>query len=146
MSIDVQVKQVRNSTPLPAYATAGAAGMDLRAALDNELVLAPGERALVPTGIALQIPNGYVGLVFARSGLASRHGIALANGVGVIDADYRGEVLCALQNNSSAPYTVTPGDRVAQLAFIPVAHARLVPVADLTDTARGEGGFGSTGE
>ncbi len=147
MEITVKVKQLRprSAPPLPAYATAGAAGLDLCADLSEPVTLAPGGRALLPTGLAVQIPPGYVGLVFARSGLASRHGICLANGVGVIDADYRGEVLCAMQNTGSAPYTVAPGDRIAQLAFLPVAQARLALVDELEETMRGAGGFGSTG-
>lgn len=147
MKINVQVKKLNNSTAtdLPVYATSGSAGLDLQADLAEALTIKPGQRTQVGTGLAIEIPTGYVGLVFARSGLASRHGVGLANGVGVIDSDYRGELRCALHNTSDEPYTIQPGDRIAQLVFIPVVQANLQLVAELTDTARGSGGFGSTG-
>lgn len=132
--------------PLPRYETPGAAAMDLRACVDEPVTLPPGGRALIPTGIAVALPsNGCVGLVFARSGLGVRHGIALANGVGVIDSDYRGEIQVGLVNQSDRPYTVCPGDRIAQFAVLPVLRAALTVTEDLDETARGEGGFGSTG-
>lgn len=144
--IDVKVRRLRDDAVLPYYATSGAAGLDLVACLDNKLVLQPSERSLVPTGIAISLPDrNWVALVFARSGLATRSGVALANGVGVIDADYRGEIMCALMNLGDSPVTIEPGDRIAQIAFMPVAVGRLIEVAQLDATERGQGGFGSTG-
>ena len=132
--------------PFPYYASAGAAAMDLHACIDEAVTLAPGGRAFLPTGIAIALPSpAYVALVFARSGLGIKHGIALSNGVGVIDSDYRGEIRVGLTNLSDAPYTVMPGDRVAQLAVVPVVQAALERVEELDDTGRGSGGFGSTG-
>jgi dUTP pyrophosphatase len=133
---------------LPSYASDGAAGLDLHAALDRELTLAPGERAAVPTGIAVAIPSGYEGQVRARSGLARKHGIALVNAPGTIDADYRGEVQVLLINLGQEPHTLQPRDRIAQLVIAPVIRVRLETVDDARDlgaTPRGEGGFGSTG-
>lgn len=132
--------------PLPGYQSAGAAGLDLVACLPEPLTLVPGARALVPTGIAIQLPSAaWVGLVFARSGLAARHGIHMANGVGVIDADYRGEILCPLVNGGDAAFVVQPGDRIAQLVFVPIGRAQIEWVEALDETERGMGGFGSTG-
>lgn len=132
--------------PLPAYATAGSAAMDIRACLTAPVSLAPGERALIPAGFALELPAGYAAFLFARSGLSVREGICLANGVGVIDSDYRGELQVALCNLSDRPYTVEPGERIAQLAVLAVEQASLALVGSLSDTARGSGGFGSTGK
>ena len=133
--------------PLPAYATAGSAGMDLRACIDEEIVLQPGGRAMVPTGLAIQLPGpGYVALVFARSGLAVKHGLTLSNGVGVIDSDDRGEVKVGLVNLGDAAYTLQPGERIAQMAIVPVEQAHIQVVPELDDTDRGAGGFGSTGK
>ncbi len=129
----------------PAYASDGAAGADLRAALEEPLVVAPGERTLVPTGLVLEIPRGFEGQVRARSGLALKSGLALANGVGTIDADYRGEVGVLVVNLGKEAVTLTRGDRIAQLVIAPVARAIFEEAADLVDTARGAGGFGSTG-
>ena len=132
--------------PLPDYATAGAAGADVRADLrGGEMTLAPGEVALVPTGLRLQIPEGWEVQLRARSGLALRHGIGLANGVGTIDADYRGPLGVILVNLGGAAFTVAHGDRIAQAVLAPVWRARFREVAALDDTARGSGGFGSTG-
>ncbi len=128
---------------LPRYETAGAAGLDLRA--DEPFALAPGERRLVPTGLALEIPPGYEGQVRPRSGLAVRHGIALVNAPGTIDSDYRGEVQVILVNLGQAPVSFARGDRIAQLVIAPVTRAALEVVEDLTATDRGAGGFGSTG-
>ncbi|HTR05031.1 MAG TPA: dUTP diphosphatase [Thermoanaerobaculia bacterium] len=128
---------------LPAYATAGAAGCDLRAA--EPVTLAPGARALVPTGIAVAIPPGYEGQVRMRSGLAIRHGLTLLNGPGTIDSDYRGEIRVILANLGAEPVTVSRGDRIAQLVLAPVARARLEAVDALPATERHDGGFGSTG-
>lgn len=138
--------KIGREIPYPSYATAGAAAMDLRACLDEPVTIGPGERASLPTGVAIQLPSAdYVALVFARSGLGIRHGIALSNGVGVIDSDYRGEIQVGLLNSGGEPYTVQPGDRVAQLAILPVLRAELEPVEELEGTDRGAGGLGSTG-
>lgn len=132
--------------PAPEYATAGAAGIDLAASLHKSLVIAPGERVMIPTGLAVDIPGrDIVGLVFPRSGLASKHGIALANAVGVIDSDYKGEIICPVQNNGRRPYEIRPGDRIAQLVFIPVIQAQIQFTGELTQSDRGNKGFGSTG-
>ena len=130
---------------LPAYATAGSAGCDLRAAVAESLTMLPGGRALVPTGIAIAIPVGYEGQVRMRSGLAIRHGLTLLNGPGTIDSDYRGEIHLVLANLGSEPATISRGDRVAQLVIAPVARAAFDPVDTLPETTRNEGGFGSTG-
>ncbi len=131
--------------PLPAYATEDAAGMDLVAALDGDLALAPGERVLVPTGIALALPAGYEGQIRPRSGLALKHGVTVANSPGTIDADYRGEIQVILHNTGPAPFPITRGMRIAQLVVAPVARAAWVEVAELPESGRGTGGFGSTG-
>lgn len=131
--------------PLPAYETAGAAGLDLRAAITETLVLAPGERALVPTGLAMQLPEGFEGQVRPRSGLAVRHGVTVLNAPGTVDSDYRGEIKVPLINHGSEPFSIARGDRIAQLVIAPVTHAELTEVAALDPTGRGVGGFGSTG-
>jgi len=132
--------------PLPAYETAGAAGLDLRAALPGgPLELAPGGRFLVPTGLVLALPQGCEGQVRPRSGLALRHGVTVLNAPGTIDADYRGEVQVLLVNFGESPFAIRHGDRIAQLVVASVAQARLIEVAALDETARGAGGFGSTG-
>ncbi len=133
--------------PLPAYESEGAAGMDLRAALaqGETLVLAPGATALVPTGLGLQIPPGFEGQVRPRSGLAAKHGVTVLNAPGTIDSDYRGEVRIILISHGPKPFAIRRGDRVAQLVIAPVTRAVLAEAAALDDTARGEGGFGSTG-
>jgi dUTP pyrophosphatase len=130
----------------PAYASADAAGADLRAAISAPLVLAPGARALVPTGLTMEIPRGFEGQVRARSGLALKKGLALANGVGTIDADYRGEVGVLLVNLGAEPVTLRRGDRIAQLVVAPVARATFEDSGALADSRRGVGGFGSTGK
>ena len=130
---------------LPAYQTPGAAGMDLRAALDAPLVLQPGQRAAVPTGLRMAIPTGWEGQVRPRSGLAFRHGLTVSNAPGTIDADYRGEVKVLLINLGTEPVELSRGMRVAQLVLARAPQARVVEVADLDDTERGAGGFGSTG-
>ena len=139
------VKRLSESAILPAYMTEGAGAMDVCACLGEDVTLRPGERALIPTGFAIAAPAGTVALLFARSGLAFKSGIALANSVGVIDSDYRGEVKVALVNHGSEPFVVTHGMRIAQLALMPVLMMPPVEVEDLSDTARGKGGFGSTG-
>ena len=145
--MELKLKLLSPKAVMPAYATAGSAGLDLTACLDAPLTVAPGQRVKVPTGLAIALPSaGYVALVFARSGLATKHGLCLSNGVGVIDSDYRGEVVVGLVNLDSEAYTIEPGERVAQLAVLPVTQAALTPVDALDDTARGAGGFGSTGK
>lgn len=133
--------------PLPAYATAGSAGMDLRAAIDAPLTLAPGETALLPSGISLYIADpGLCALIVPRSGLGHKHGIVMGNGTGVIDADYQGPLLISLWNRGSEPHTISPGDRVAQLLLVPVVQATLQVVDEFVGySTRGEGGFGHTG-
>ncbi|MGQ3071877.1 MAG: dUTP diphosphatase [Ferrovibrionaceae bacterium] len=131
--------------PLPAYATAGAAGLDVVAAVAEPVTLAPGERRLIPTGLAIALPAGYEAQVRPRSGLALKHGIALVNSPGTIDEDYRGEVGIILINLGSDSFTINRGDRIAQIVVAPVTRALLAEVDDLPDTARGAGGFGSTG-
>jgi dUTP pyrophosphatase len=134
------------SVPLPERATAQAAGYDLRADLSEDLVLPPGGRAAVPTGLALEIPEGYEGQVRPRSGLAIRHGLTVANAPGTIDADYRGEVKVLLVNLGSEPVTIRPGDRIAQLVVHRLPAVELVEADSLRETRRGSGGFGHTGE
>ena len=139
--------KIGTDIPFPFYASAGAAGMDLCACTDEPVTIAPRQIAALPTGIAIALPSAdYVALVFARSGLGVKHGVALVNGVGVIDSDYRGEIRVGLVNQSDVPYTIQPGDRVAQLAVMPVVQARLERVETLDETERGAGGFGSTGK
>jgi dUTP pyrophosphatase len=130
---------------MPAYASAGAAGLDLHAALEGSRTLRPGERAAIPTGVAIALPPGYEGQVRARSGLASKFGIALVNAPGTIDEDYRGEVHVLLINLGQEPYTIQPKDRIAQLVVAPVTRVSLQNVVELSQTERGAGGFGSTG-
>jgi dUTP pyrophosphatase len=134
--------------PLPAYQTEGAAGLDLIAALDvrSPLTLASGARALVPTGLIIELPPGYEAQVRPRSGLALNYGVTVLNSPGTIDCDYRGEVRVVLANLGQAPFEIRRGERIAQLVVSPVTHAELIEVAHITDTARGAGGFGSTGK
>jgi len=140
-------EKIGREIPLPAYATDGAAGMDLRACIDAPLTIRPGERVKVPTGFAIALPGPeWAAFLFARSGLGIKSGITLPNCVGVIDSDYRGEVVAALVNLSDTEYTVQPGDRVAQLVIMPVVQAQIRMVEELDDTGRGSGGFGSTGK
>lgn len=141
---DVLITRLDPDLPLPAYEHPGDAGMDLRSRID--VTLAPGERQLVPTGMAIALPAGYVALVCARSGLALRHGIGLVNAPGVIDAGYRGEIGVILVNHdATTPVTLKRGDRIAQLVIERVERARLVEVSELPGSHRGDGGFGSTG-
>ena len=135
----VKYKKLDARAVVPQYATPGAAAADLCAVLDTPLTLAPMQRALVPTGLA-------IALVYARSGLSIKYGLCMANGVGVIDSDYRGELRVPMVNLSNEPYTIQPGERVAQLCIAPVWQAAFAPADELTDTARGAGGFGSTGK
>jgi dUTP pyrophosphatase len=136
--------RLRPNATLPSRAHAGDAGLDLHAA--EAATIGPGERATVATGIAVEIPDGFAGLVLPRSGLAARHGIALVNAPGLIDSGYRGEIRVLLLNTDrSEPFDVAPGDRIAQLVVTPVTEAETVEVAELTASVRGEGGFGSSG-
>lgn len=141
----VRVKKLNPAATLPAYGTPGAAGADLYACLPEPVVIAPGETFWVPTGLSLEIPSGYAGLVFARSSMGAKRGLAPANKVGVIDSDYRGEVRVVLLNHSRQNQTVSPGERVAQLLITPVLAPAFVLADELEQTQRGSGGFGSTG-
>jgi dUTP diphosphatase len=145
----VRVRVVRlahaHDLPLPAYASAGSAGLDLRAAIGDPAELPPGGRAMVPTGLVLELPPGYEGQVRPRSGLAHRHGVTMANSPGTIDSDFRGEVQVLLVNLGSEPFTLRRGERIAQLVVAPVARVEWEEASDLSPTARGAGGFGSTG-
>ncbi len=146
MPVTVKIRRVAERGPpldLPRYETPGAAGMDLRA--DEAATLAPGERRLVPTGLAVEIPPGFEGQVRPRSGLALRHGVGMVNAPGTIDSDYRGEVGVLLVNHGQAPVAFARGDRIAQLVIAPVARAEIVLADALSDSGRGGGGFGSTG-
>ncbi|MEM6711652.1 MAG: dUTP diphosphatase [Pseudomonadota bacterium] len=134
-----------HSLDLPAYETLDAAGADLRAAIDADIVLEPGARTLVPTGLSMAIPRGFEGQVRPRSGLAAKHGVTVANAPGTIDADYRGEVKVILINLGGEPFTIRRGERIAQLIIAPVIQAGFVEVTELPASDRGDGGFGSTG-
>ena len=143
----VRFKKILPGAKVPVYSSEFAAGADLCACVEESVTVKSGESVMLPTGIAVALPSsGYVALVFARSGLGVRHGIALSNGVGVIDSDYRGELRVPMVNLSNEPYTIQPGERVAQLCIAPVWQAAFAPADELTDTARGAGGFGSTGK
>ena len=143
--LEIEVLPHGAGLDLPAYATEGSAGLDLRAALDEPRVLAPGERLLVPTGLKVGIPDGFEGQVRARSGLALRHGLGLPNAPGTIDSDYRGELGVILANWGAEPFTIERGMRIAQLVIAPVVQARVERVEKLAETSRQEGGFGHTG-
>ena len=141
----INVKKLRPDARLPVYGTEFSAGADLCACLDAPVTLQPGETKLISIGIAMEIPAGYAGLVFARSGLASKRHLAPANKVGVIDPDYRGEFFVPLHNHGPVPQTVEPGERIAQMVLTPFLTAQFVEAETLSDTVRGAGGFGSTG-
>ncbi len=145
MSMPVPIRRLDERAKLPTYGSAAAAGADLYALLDAPLAIAVGETVLVRTGVAVALPEGTVGLICARSGLATKRGLAPANKVGVIDADYRGELMVALHNHGTAPATVEPFERIAQLVIVPYITAEFAECESLDDTARGAGGFGSTG-
>ncbi|MCI5841059.1 MAG: dUTP diphosphatase [Clostridium sp.] len=147
MSEIFKVRRLRESAKLPFRATEGSAGMDLYACIDSPVTLGAGEKAVIPTGIAIELPSaGLAAFVFARSGLAIKHGIGLLNGVGVIDSDYRGEICVGVINQLAEPYTIAPDERIAQLVIMPVSLINPVEAQSLDDTARGDGGFGSTGK
>jgi len=146
MKLDVKILDARLHESPPAYATNGSAGLDLRACIDSPAVLAAGATALIPSGIAIHLADaGYCALVLPRSGLGHRHGIVLGNLVGLIDSDYQGQIMVSLWNRSGSTYTIEPLERIAQLVVIPVARAQLNVVDAFLESARGAGGFGSTG-
>lgn len=144
--MELNVKKLRENAVLPERKTAGSAGYDLSVCIAGELTLEPGEIAILPTGLAAEIPEGCAGMIFTRSGLGVKHGIAVANGVGVIDSDYRGEIHVGLRNNGKKPYVIHTGDRVAQLIIMPVCLPEVREVGDLSHTQRDTDGFGSTGK
>ena len=145
MKFEMNIKKLNENAIVPTYGSSFAAGADLYACEGGEIVIEAGQTRLVHTGIAMEIPEGMVGLVYARSGLASKRGLAPANKVGVIDSDYRGEIMVALYNQSQTAQTVDAGERVAQISFMPYYAADFVVCDELEQTVRGEGGFGSTG-
>ena len=141
----IRVKKLRSEATIPTYGSAAAAGADLYACLEEEVTIPAGKTVFIPTGLAMEIPSGCAGLIYARSSMGTKRGLAPANKVGVIDSDYRGEVMVALHNHSQDDQTVQPGERVAQLVITPVFTPGFEETDDLTDTVRGIGGFGSTG-
>ncbi|MBQ7460229.1 MAG: dUTP diphosphatase [Oscillospiraceae bacterium] len=144
--MEIKIKKLSEHAITPRRSSSSAAGADLYALLSEPLEIAPGDTAFIPTGISAEIPEGYAGFVFARSGLASKVGLAPANKVGVVDSDYRGEIIVALHNHSDSSATVRSGDRVAQLVVMPVVTADYIEADELSGTERGAGGFGSTGK
>ena len=145
MKTKVEIKKLDERAIIPTYGTEFSAGADLYALLDEPAIIAPGETKLIHTGIAMAIPECLVGLIFARSGMATKRGLAPANKVGVIDSDYRGEIMVALHNHGDMAQTVENGERIAQIVFTPYVAADFEVAEELDDTVRGEGGFGSTG-
>ena len=146
MNTEIKVKKLRENAVMPKRATEGSAGADLYACIDEPVVLQPGKLAKIPTGIAIELADkSMAAFLFARSGLGVKHGITLSNSVGVVDSDYRGEVCVGLCNVSDEPYTIQPGERVAQMVIMPVVCAEFVETDELGDTERGAGGFGSSG-
>lgn len=148
--INVKIKKLSGGAVIPVYATPNSSACDLCAVLDNDAVIQPGEIKLIPTGIAIECELNGGGdvsiLIFSRSGLASKHGISMANGVGVVDSDYRGEIKVPLINLSAEPYTIKTGERIAQMMFVPILKADFIEANELGSTKRGDGGFGSTGQ
>ncbi len=145
MSFSMNIKKLNENARIPTYGSRFSAGADLYACESSDVTIAPGETKLIHTGLAMEIPTELVGLVYARSGLASKKGLAPANKVGVIDSDYRGEIMVALHNHGTVPQTVSDGERIAQIVFAPFYAADFNVVDELEDTVRGAGGFGSTG-
>ena len=143
---EIRVKKLREGATLPTYGTPYAAGADLYACLEQEITIAPGETVFVPTGIAMEVPEHCAGLIYARSGLACKRGLAPANKVGVVDSDYRGEIIVVLHNHGSVPQTIANGERIAQMVITPVLTPAYVEAKELTDTVRANQGFGSTGK
>ena len=144
-SINVNIKKLSSDAVIPTYGTEYAAGADLYACIPEAVSIEPGQTTLIKTGLAMEVPVGYAGLIYARSGLASKKGLAPANKVGVVDSDYRGEVMVALHNHSTETQTVAPGERIAQLVITPYIQGVFNECDELSDTVRGAGGFGSTG-
>ena len=142
----IRVKKLRENAILPTYGSGAAAGADLYACLEQEVIIAPGETLWIPTGIAMEIPQGCAGLIYARSSMGTKRGLAPANKVGVIDSDYRGEIQVVLFNHSNCGQCVTPGERIAQIVITPVLTPAYLEAEELSDTTRGAGGFGSTGK
>ena len=145
MKTNVNIKKLNKNAVIPTYGSESAAGADLYACLDNDVTIAPGETVFINTGLSMEIPEGYAGLVYARSGLSCKQGLAPANKIGGIDPDYRGEIMVALYNHSNEAKTVASGDRIAQLVITPFITAAFTEVSSLKETIRGDGGFGSTG-
>ena len=143
---EIRVKKLREGATLPTYGTPYAAGADLYACLEKEITIAPGESVFVPTGIALEVPEHCAGLIYARSGLACKRGLAPANKVGVVDSDYRGEIIVVLHNHGNVAQTICSGERIAQMVITPVLTPAYVETEELTDTVRANQGFGSTGK
>ena len=144
-SASINIKKINPNAIIPTYGSVDAAGADLYACIDENVTIAPGETFLVKTGLSMEIPVGFAGLIYARSGLSTKKGLAPANKVGVIDSDYRGEIMVPLYNQSNIPQTISPGERIAQMVITPFIQGVFSEVDDLSSTARGEGGFGSTG-
>ena len=142
----LKIMKMRENAIIPKRATEGSAGIDLCACIDEDITINPGDIVKIPTGIACSVPKSCVSLLFARSGLSTKHGIGLANSVGVIDSDYRGEIIAALINNGKEPYTITKNERIAQLCVMPVYCLPIELCDSLDETDRGAGGFGSTGK
>lgn len=142
----IRVKKLKHNAILPTYGSVEAAGADLYACLEQPVTVQPGESVFIPTGLSMELPKGYAGLIYARSGLACKKGLAPANKVGVVDSDYRGEFMVVLHNHGSMPQEISHGERIAQLVITPVFTPGFTEVAELTDTARSAGGFGSTGK
>ena len=146
MKFDLRIKKLRDNAQMPTYGSEYAAGADMYAAIDEAVTIEPGETKFIPTGLAFEIPEGYAGFIYARSGLASKKGLAPANKVGVIDSDYRGEFIVVLHNHGTEVQTVSHGERIAQLLITPVFTPGFAEVEELTESQRGAGGFGSTGK
>ena len=145
LKASVNIKKVRENASVPVYGSEGAAGADLKACLDGQITIEPGKTVMIPTGLAAEVPEGYAGLIYARSGMAVKRGLAPANKVGVIDSDYRGEIMIPLHNHSEEAAIISHGERIAQIIFTPYLKAEFVEKQELGDTLRGDGGFGSTG-
>jgi len=143
--VTVKIVKLQQNAHIPTYGSADAAGADLYACIDEAVTIQPSQTVLIPTGLSMEIEQGFAGFIYARSGLATKRGLAPANKVGVIDSDYRGQVMVSLHNHTEQPQTVEPGERVAQMVFAPVYRAQFCETDTLQDTERGTGGFGSTG-
>lgn len=142
----IRVKKLKDKAIMPTYGSSEAAGADLYACIDDPIEIQPGESVFVPTGLAMELPKGYAGLIYARSGLACKRGLAPANKVGVVDSDYRGEFMIVLHNHGSITQTIQHGERIAQLVITPVFTPGFIEIDELSDTERSSGGFGSTGK